>query len=67
MKEYKSMAAYCRETGFPIRLMRKAVHSRESDEFCHRNSGARNAAINIDVQVFEKKLAAGDFKEVFES
>lgn len=66
MKKYKTMTAYCRETGFPIRLMRKAVHSEERDEFCH-STWTRNAAINIDVEVFEKKLAAGDFKEVFEA
>lgn len=66
MKTFMSRTKYCKETGFPEYMMVRCCNSKQGPEFSHRTSSAPNAPYIIDVQLFEKKLERGDFREVLE-
>lgn len=68
MAKYQTAREYCRESGFPVRaMMEKLVHCSLAEEFCFRTSNTRTAPYYLDVEKFERMLAAGEFKEVLES
>ena len=65
--KYQKAIDYCRESGFPKRaMMERIVHSAEGAECCFRTTKGRTAPWYLNVDIFEKKLERGDFKEVLE-
>ena len=70
VKEFMRAREYCEKSGFPIHvMMERIVHCREALESgCVQRLGSgRTSPYYLDIQMFEKKLERGDFKEVMES
>lgn len=66
-QKFQLARAYCKETGFPVRtMMEKIVHCAEAQECIFRNGSGKTSPFYVNIPVFEKKLARGDFREVLE-
>ena len=65
-RKYMIWNEYCEETGYPVRAMKRLLHSYLADRFSFRPSEGKTAPHYIRVNVFESMEAAGEFKGVLE-
>ena len=64
MKRYMRVRDYCKESGFPVKLMYRLCRSHMGNKFSKRESDAENSHIIITVPVFEKMWDEGELKNV---
>lgn len=64
--KYMRLPEYSEQSGLPVDMLRRLSRCHLADQFSFRASGARNAPIYINVDVFERMLDGGDFREVLE-